>query len=257
MLDDRHIAKLYDYTNSLDCFPNVDIAGGVCYFLWDKKHSDDCKFVNHYNGVDNTAMLDLRTFNTFIRYPLAISIVKKVRAVEKKFLSEMVSSRKPFGLDTTAVPEENGDLTLRYRDGTGYYPRAKVTVGVEMIDKWKVIISYLTAEHAGQPGKDGKFKVFATMEILPPKYICTETYLVAGAFNTEAEAKNYYAYLNGRFARFLVGQAALTQHISKASFDYVPLLDFTRAWTDDELYKRYNLTPKEIGFIESMIRPLK
>ena len=125
-----------------------------------------------------------------------------------------------------------------------------------MIDKWKVIISYLTAEHAGQPDKNGQFRVLSTMEVLPPQAICTETYLVAGAFDTDDEARNYEHYLKTRFVRFLIGQVAVSQHITKSCFRFVPFQDFTEEWTDTRLYTKYNLTNEEISFIESIIKPM-
>jgi site-specific DNA-methyltransferase (adenine-specific) len=119
------------------------------------------------------------------------------------------------------------------------------------------MLSYLSAEHAGQPDKNGQFKVLSTMEILPPQYICTETYLLAGWFDTENEAKNLLAYLKTKFVRFLVGQIAVSQHITKNCFAFVPVQDFSKPWTDGELYAKYNLTDEEIAFIESMIKPME
>ena len=119
------------------------------------------------------------------------------------------------------------------------------------------MISYLSAEHAGQPDKSGKFRVLSTTEILPPKTICTETYLIAGSFDTENEAKNYLAYLKTKFVRFLLAQMAMSQHITKSSFGFVPIQDFKITWTDEILYKKYDLTSEEIEFIESLIKPME
>ena len=194
--------------------------------------------------------------HTLIRYPIAESIVKKVVAAGEPNLSTYVSSRKPFGLATTVRPEDTGDLILRNKDGVGKYPSTKVSVGIENIGKWKVMISRLSAEHAGQPDKNGQFRVISTMEILPPQTICTETYLIAGCFNTESEAKNYYDYLCGKFSRFLVAQIAMTQQITKFTFGFVPIQDWKSKWTDERLYAKYGLTGSEIDFIESMIKPM-
>ncbi len=119
------------------------------------------------------------------------------------------------------------------------------------------MISYLSAEHAGQPDRSGQFKVLSTMEILPPQHICTETYLLAGWFDSESEAVNLLAYLNTRFVRFLVGQIAVSQHITKNCFAFVPVQDFSKSWTDEELFEKYGLTDEEIAFIESMIKPME
>ena len=119
------------------------------------------------------------------------------------------------------------------------------------------MISYLSAEHAGQPDKSGQFRVLSTMEILPPKSICTETYLLAGWFNTEKEAKNLSSYLKTKFARFLIAQIAVSQHITKNCFSFVPVQDFTTPCTDADLYVKYGLSDDEIAFVEKMIKPME
>ena len=117
-------------------------------------------------------------------------------------------------------------------------------------------MSYLTYDHAGRADKEGKRKVFSTMEILPPGAVCTETYLVIDTFDTEDEAKNLYDYLRTKFVRFLVAQTTTTQHIAKANFSFVPVQDFSESWSDEKLYRKYKLADEEIAFIDSMIKPM-
>lgn len=121
------------------------------------------------------------------------------------------------------------------------------------MDKWKVILSYLTHDHAGRSDKFGKRRIFSTLEILPPLGVCTETYLVIDNFLTQSEAENLMLYLKTKLVRFLVAQTATTQHISKANFIFVPVLDFNKSWTDVKLYSKYQLDKEEVDFIESMI----
>ena len=256
MLGDRHISTLVDYSNSLDVFPNVDVAGGVCYFVWKEAYNGKCKYTNYRNGKATTAYRDLNEFQTFIRYPVASEIVKKVKEDGELTLDKVVSSRKPFGLATTAKPMKTGDVILRYNGGRGPYKRTEIRVGTEMIDQWKIIISRLTAEHAGQPAKDGKYRVLSTMELLKPGEICSETYLVAGAFDSKEEATNYMDYLKTQFVRFLILQIAMTQQLSKASFAFVPCQDFTRKWTDKQLFERYDLSSEEVNYIQGMIKEM-
>ncbi len=256
MLNDRRIRRLVDYTDSKDLFPSVDIAGGLCYFLWDKSYSGDCLFTNNYNGIQTTISKPLNNFSTFIRYPIADEIISKVASFSEETMETMVSTRKPFGLATNVVPMEQGDIMLKYNKGIGPYNRASITAGTEYIDKWKVMISYLSSEHAGQPDKNGQFKILSTMSILPPKYVCTETYLIAGAFDSFEEADNLLTYLKTRFVRFLIGQVAMSQHITKGSFAFVPVQDYSKPWTDSELYAKYGLTDSEIAFIEATIKPM-
>ena len=257
MLNDNHIRALVDYTDSKDCFPGVDIAGGICYFLWDRDNKGNCAIKNFVGGKEYNAVRSLDEFNTFIRYSEAAGIVKKVLAVDKATMDTQVSSRKPFGLDTTTVYDEDGDLILRSSKGLGKISSSKIIAGQKLINQWKTIVSYVSYDHAGQPDKDGMRKVMSVIEVLPPKSVCTETYLIAGTFEEETSAINLQQYLRTRFVRFLVAQIAVSQHITKACFAFVPIQDFSRPWTDEELYAKYGLTDEEIDFIESMIRPME
>lgn len=160
-------------------------------------------------------------------------------------------------MTTSVKPTVKGDITLRYRSGKGPFERNQITAGLDMIDKWKIIISRLTAEHAGQPDKNGQFRVLSTMEELKPGEVCSETYLVAGFFDTKAEADNYMDYLKTKFVRFLLLQIAMTQQVSRTTFRYIPLQDFKEHWTDEKLYAKYKLTSEEVNFIEKMIKEMK
>lgn len=256
-LNDDRFRVIVDYENANDCFPGVDIAGGVCYFLWDRDNRGKCKVVNINNGNSVESLRKLNEFDTFIRRVEALNIIKKVQKKNEIVMSGIVTSRKPFGLATTDRPSTHGDLILRWQNGEGPYPRASVLVGREMIDKWKVISSYVGYDHAGNPGKDGKRRVFAKIDILPPGTICNETYLVINSFNTEEEAQNMVGYMKTLFFRFLVSQLMFSHHITKTAYQFVPVQDFTQTWTDEKLYKKYGLSQEEIAFIESMIRPME
>lgn len=257
MLSDKHIRRIVDYTDSKDCFPGVDIAGGVCYFLWDRDNPGDCLFTNYLNGSDRTIQCDLSEFETFIRYPEGIEIVRKVKKTFDSFMDSRISSRKPFGLATNAPVSEYGDLSVRYNGGLAKINSSNVITNRNLIDKWKVIISYVSAEHAGQPDKNGQWKILSVIEILPPGTVCTETYLLAGVFDDKEEAIGLASYLKTKFVRFLVAQIASTQHITKSSFSFVPIVDFKQSWTDQDLYSMTGLDHAEIEFIESIIRPFE
>ena len=213
--------------------------------------------MNFHNGARYETLRQLDDNKVFVRYGQALSILNKVQQQTTEFYDSKVSSQKPFGLRTYVVPTEDGDIQLRYNKGIGPFKRELVTGAFDWIDKWKVIMSYLTYDHAGRADKDGKRRIFSTMEVLPPKVVCTETYIVVDTFNSEIEAKNLLQYLKTRFVRFLVAQVTTTQHISKANFALVPIQDFSKEWTDAELYKKYGLTDEEIAFIESMIKPME
>lgn len=256
MLNDRKIKNLVDYINSSECFNGVDIAGGICYFLWSKNYNGKCIVKNIINGKQQVSDRELNEFKTFIRYSDSINIIHKIQKLREKTMDSIVSSRKPFGLDTSVQPIDNGDIILRYNKGLGKYKLNTIKTGINLINKWKTIISYVSYDHAGKSDKEGTRKVMSVIEVLPPNSVCTETYLIAGAFECEKKAKNLQSYLKTKFVRFLVAQIALSQHITKNSFSFVPLQDFSKPWTDAELYAKYQLNQEEIDFIESMIKPM-
>ncbi len=256
MLNDKRFRKIVDYTSASDAFPGADVPGGVCYFLWDNSYNGETEIeVRNGNQIDISKRY-LNEFDTFIRYSTAADIIKKVRIHSKSFMSEKVSSRKPFGLATNERPKAKGDLKLKYYGGYGSYPSNLITVGSDLIPLWKVITSKTSYDHAGQPDKAGQRRVFSTLEILKPNEICTETYIIVGSFNSEKECLNLLSYLKTKFTRFLVSQLSFSQDITKDRFAFVPIEDFSEPWTDEKLNKKYGLTEDEIAFIESMIRPM-
>ncbi len=267
MLNDKRIAKLVDYEDSRDCFSNVDIAGGVCYFLWDNEHNGICEFTSICQGVRKSSLRDLSADDSFIRNVEAVSIIGKITAHTNNFYSSRVSTQKPFGLRTYVTPLEHGDIILKYNKGKGPYESSLITTGREMITQWKVTISYLTAEHAGQTDKEGRKRILSSLDILVPNEICTETYMVVDSFVTREEAEHLFSYLKTRFVRFLISQLASTQHLSKEKFAFVPMQDFTNSsdidWSksvpeiDLQLYAKYGLDQSEIDFIESKIKPME
>ncbi len=254
MLADNRIRKLVDFEDSNEIFPGVDVAGGVCYFLWERDNKGLCEITNRYKGTDIVSERKLDEFEILIRQSQAVSIVRKVLSKNEKMMNKQVSAYKPFGLRTFVKPQQTGDIVLYWQKGTGPYSRKDITVGVEMIDKWKVICSRSGHEHAGNPGVDGMRRVISRTAILPPGTICTETYLVIGSFSTEEQAKNLLVYMKTRFFRFLMSLLMYSHGITKDTFSFIPILGMNSKVTEAELYNRYELSPSEISYIESRIR---
>lgn len=254
MLNDKRIRKLIDYADSRDCFPNVDIAGGVCYFLWDRDNEGICEVKTIRKNDTITSERYLDEFSTFVRDNMAVNIIHKVQEQYDEFLDEVVSSRMPFGLKSSVKPKEEGDLKIFTSSGTGKISSEKVTKGQELIPKWKVLLSKASSDHGGQPSKDGTRRIFSRIKVMPPNSVCTETYLAVGDYDTKEEAENMVKYLETRFCRFLVSTILLTQNITKGKFMFVPKLNMKKTWTDPKLYEKFDLTTKEIAFIKSLIR---
>jgi site-specific DNA-methyltransferase (adenine-specific) len=256
MLNDNRIRILVDYSDASEVFPGVDIAGGICYFLWERDNAGLCKVRNIHKGIEQETVRSLNEFETFIRDGNALPIINKVLAKDEKSMSTIVSSRKPFGLSTTIRPLKKGDITLVWTGGDGPFESSKVDVGQEMIGKYKVITSYVSYDHGGQPGPDGKRKVLSKIQILPPNTICTESYLVIGSFVIEKEAVHLKQYLSTLFVRFLIAQLALSQHVTKDRYLFVPIQDFTQPWTDEMLFAKYDLNNIEVDKIKNTIKPM-
>lgn len=259
MLKDTCVSHIVDYADSKDCFPGgVDIPGGICYFLWEREYSGQCSVTNIMKGGEQiTADRVLDEYPTFIRNNNAVSVVHKVVSKHEQMFNEIVSSRKPFGLESNTKFDATGDVILRSSSGMGKIDKNRILVGYELLDKWKVIVSKVSFEHAGVPDKDGMMRVLSVVQILPPNSACTESYLVANTFDDEAMANNFASYLKTKFVRFLIMQMLASMNMSKASYSFVPVQDFSKPWTDEELYAKYGLTDEEIAFIESMIKPME
>ena len=261
MMSDGHIRVLVDYANAKECFPQNSISGGVCYFLWDRDHSGDCSFTNIKAGQTSTLIRPLDEFPVLVRYNNAVSILHKTKALKENSLSAIVSSLCPYGLPTNYRGKDrafNNALILHSSEGESYVNRNEVSKGIECIDTYKIIMGKVSAEHAGEPGKDGMYRVLtASTRVIGPKEICTHSYFIIGNYEQKKLADNLLCYLYTKFVRFLLLVTMSSINLSKSVFWVVPLQDFSHPWTDAMLYEKYGLTEEEIAFIESMIRPME
>lgn len=256
MLGDKRISHLVDYHNAADCFPGVEIKGGVCYFLWDSIHKGACEVTPVVNKVRlNTTERNLGAYDVFVRFNEAVSILEKVREAQEPSIIEWISSRKPFGFGTNFTDFRNeqfaGAVKLFANKEIGWIDRQQVTKNQSWIDRHKVL---LTAAYNG--GDAYPHQIINRPIVALPGSCCTETYMVCGLLNSNEEAKNLEAYIKTKFFRFLVWLRKVTQHNPKDRFQFVPLLEMRTRWTDAMLFERYRLGKEEIAFIESMIKEM-
>ncbi len=256
MLNDKHISKIVDFIDSKDCFPGVIIAGGVCYFLWDKNHTGDTHVTNHIQERVFEARRRLNEFKSFVRLSPSVPILRKILNKGLQNLSHIISSRKPFGLATSERGCSEGELTLVSSAGISKISTIKITSGYKYIDKWKVITSQV-GDSGGRGNKEGKRRVLSTIQVVEPNVVCTDSYIVLGAFDNEQQAINLKNYAETRVFRFLLSLLALTQHIGSQVFKYVPLLDFSQNWNDEKLCAYFHIDNEEFDFICSLIRPYR
>lgn len=282
MLSDNRTRVIHDYLLVGEAFPGVAIQGGILYFLWDRDHPGDCEVVTHYEGrVLSLAIRPLmeRGSDVFIRYNEAVPILKKVVAVEggvagsvalpeDKRFTRLVSSSKPFGLRTffkVRSTKKAGDVICYWNGGPGFkqggkgwVSRAEVTEGLDLIDHWKVFIGGAYGDRGGGGASRDAFPkaVLGRPFVGEPGSVCTETYICIGPFASEAEARNVCSYLACKLTRFLVMLHKPSQHATRKVYTFVPMQDFSRSWSDQDLYAKYGLSAEEIAFVEWAMRPM-
>ena len=261
MLNDNRMSALYDFPNSNDCFTNVDIAGGLCYFLWDKNYTGDCTITNYMSGEVNVLKRKLNEFEILIRDNRAIEILHKVIELNKKkpTLAQRVSSRKPFGLPTNYEPKTKGiPCWFIQKIGLQYAAENDVTDTGKYLDKWKLLIP--PAPIAGQTDftKAVGFYYDGNTRIAKPGECCTESYIIAGAFDSEKEVLNFKSYLLTKIVRYLLLQSVVSQHVTKKAFVFIPDFEiYESKFTDKQLCKLWNITDDEWKYIDSRISDIK
>ena len=271
MLKDDRLREITDYLSAADVFPGVGLKGGVCYFLWERDNRSQCRVSTHFKDWPvSTATRPLleKGADVFIRFNEGLSILKKVMAVEtgqaksvslpdNKRFDQLVSSRKPFGLETKFKGKETrsaGDVLVYQNGGTGYTPKKSISAGTQFIDKWKV---YTGRAAPGTGNRDTyPHRIISTPFIGEPGSISSETYLCIGPLGSKSEAVSVLSYLNCRLTRLLILLHKPSQDTTRKVYTFVPKQKWTKLWTDGDLYDKYGLSKSEIAFIEKIVRPM-
>ena len=259
MLHDDRVCIIHDFPDSSICFPGVEVKGGICYFLWNKEYHGYCSVYTHYDTkqIESYAKRPLleRGLDTFIRFNEAISILHKVRLLKEKTFSYLVSPQTPFGI----ISSYKGFKDVHFKDsvkiyvskGFGFISDREIKKNKDWVNTYKI---YITKSYGA--GEGFPHQILNKPFIGEQNSCCTQTYLLIGPFETLQMAENVLSYIKTRFFRFMVMLKKNTQDAMRSVYDLVPLQDFSEPWTDEKLYKKYNLTAEEIAFIESMIRPM-
>jgi len=271
MLADERLRSIDDYLSASDVFAGVGLKGGVCYFLWDAEAHGNCRVATHFKDwpvstADRPLLED--GVDIFIRFNEGLSILKKVVAVESagsnsvrlpdaKRFDRLVSSRKPFGLETTfkgKATKSTNDVMVYENGRTGYVDRSTIKTGAELINKWKLFVGYAA------PGTGNKdtypHRIISTPFVAGPGTISSETYLCIGPFDSKKQAESALSYLSCRLPRLLILLHKSSQHVTRKVYSFVPTQVWKKQWTDDDLYAKYDLTESEIAFIEKVVRPM-
>lgn len=274
MLKSGNVSKLTAYNNSRDLFSNVEIKGGVCYFLEDSSYSGECDYTLVNGNTIQSDSISLDSFDVLIREPKLAKIVGKVSSKLSTGVDSIISSDTPFGVPTkptnnakekfsvSETPSASHNTALFVIESLKrkilFVAKNAIKKNTQDIDKHKVFVP-----EVGGSGNDSK--ILGDPEYAAPNSVCTQSYLYA-PFGSEIEAKNFIKYLRSKFLRVLVSAIKITQHATSRVYRYVPMQDFTAGsdidWSksieeiDAQLYAKYNLSKDEISFIESMIKPM-
>jgi hypothetical protein len=272
MLTDERMRSIDDYLTASDVFPGVGLKGGVCYFLWDRDNPGPCQVTTHFKDWPVTTVtrpLLEAGVDVFIRFNEGLSILKKVVTVEtgsskslalpesKKFM-KLVSSIGAFGLDSTFRGKEKksgNDLKVYRNGGVGYVGRSEIAKEQDVFDKWKV---YVGRAAPGTGNRDTyPHRIISTPFVGEPGSISSWTYMYIGPFDTKTEAESVLSYLSCRLTRLLILLHKPSQDTTRRVYSFVPVQEWTRRWTDQDLYAKYGLSESEIAFIETVVRPME
>lgn len=257
MLNDKRIKKIVDYPNASDCFPGVEIKGGVNYFIWQNNYSGDCEMVTIQGDQEISSMKrSLNEWDTLIRWNQAIPILRKVQSHHEETLDTKISSRRPFDFNSNFSNYDqinNPDKVKIYLLGgkSGYIQKSLVQTNLNLMNSEKVLLAKAGSINGVYPTN-----VIGTIFSVESPCVCTETFLIAGPFRSIEESNNFVAYMKTRFARFLLLLKTPTQNISKTCFEFVPCLPMNREWTDEDLFEKYDITLDEQEFIKSLVKEM-
>lgn len=270
MLGDKSIKGMVSYSDSHEVFPDVAIKGGICYFLHDGKFTGNCAYKLIQNGTESLVSRKLDEFDILIQDPRLESIVRKVSQDIKdqdNTVASIISGDTPFGIPTNpktsskrAFPvydtcDGSHDTMLFYLEKAtrkiSYIDKQQISKNSQDVEKYKVFLP-----KAYGAGDSFPHQIVGQPEYAPTNSVCSQTYLYA-AFSSEIEAKNFITYLKTKTFRALVLASKTSQDLPSKTYRFVPILDFSKPWTDEELYAKYELTEEEIAFIESMIKPME
>src|SRR5574344_493873 len=219
MINDKHLRVLVDYFDPADCFPGIDLSGGVCYFLWDRDNKGTCEVtnINKNKKIKMDRFLIEENSDSFIRFNEAISIVRKINKISSKHFIDLISTRKPFG-DIINIKEAQGnnDIKVFAYPKDGYISSNQIIVNKDWIDKYKVCIAKAYGERGDFP-----YLVLGKPFISEPSSCCTETYLVIGPFKSKEECENVISYIQTKLFRFCVLLKKNTQNAARNVYSYV------------------------------------
>lgn len=259
--NNNHMKSIINYTDSTKVFPNNAISGSVSYFYFDSDYTGDVKFRN-ITPIETTE--DIRPLFSdgvdiiFPRIEMS-TILQKVLNDSFKSINEIIKLDVPTLTDVKKSGTANDIICHLVNYKTGYIERESISS--KYIDNYYVF----TANANGSAGilLDGCVNILGKIRICKPNEITDGGFTVFGLYDNEQDAMAVKKYLDTKFARLLVGLVKASHRLNTNVFRLVPLQDFTKNsdidWdkdvkdVDQQLYTKYELTKREIDFIDKYI----
>ena len=266
-LQDNRMRKIIDYVDNEMLFTGVAIAGGVNYFLWDATYSGDCEITSIRGDKRSSMTRQLNEYDILVRNNESVQLIRRIQADATPKMDEIVYARNVFGIPSDfrglSTPDATHTIKMYCSEKSNsmiatYVEEADVVKEKDLIHKYKVIMGKVVPR-GGEVGIDPSigYRAITTIQVLYPNSVFTDTYLLLSVFDTEQEAVNFAKYMTLRFPRFLLHETYSSMNISKGNFKFVPYLDYTREWTDEQLFDKYNCSQDERSMIQSIMRPLE
>ena len=279
MINCNHFIKIYDYLNASECFPGVEIKGGVNYFLYSGTYLGSCNHYITHGGHTEMKNGKLNALNAgiIIRDSYAKNILEKIIKVEGQLTYESSFSKliSPRDFFTTKINGEsilgsNWKGYVEVKDSCHpikfYLNKQLTSTGYGWINendipknKQAKSIHKVYISKAYGAGENFPHQIIGVPFYGEPESVCSVTYIVIG-YNGEFPSKevcdNVISYIKTKFFRYLVLIKKKTQNVTRELFQFVPMQDFSKSWTDEELYTKYNIDLFEREYIESLIKPM-
>ena len=276
MINSNHFCTIHDFYSASDCFYGVEIKGGVNYFLYQQSYLGECDYYAHNNGEVSLRRERLNSLGAgiVIRDLKAIDIINKILAVEGDYIhngsfSELVSPQHFFDKDGALntnwkgyVKQKDKIHYIKYylnknleASGFAWVKLSDIPKNVQSVGMNKVFIP-----KAGGSGNDPI--VLGHPFIGEANSVCSQTYILIGYLPgkhdfTIKQCENIISYISSRFVRYLISIKKKTQDVTSASFQFVPIQDWSKTWSDSVLYEKYKLSKEDIDYVESKIKPLE
>jgi site-specific DNA-methyltransferase (adenine-specific) len=263
MLSDKSIRELVDYPNAAEIFPAVGLNGGACYFLRDDSYSGPCNVSTVRAGeLIGPTLRSLDEFDVLVRDARALEILRKVLARGEESVNSILARDKEFGwtsnFDGFRESERPGDIPLYYiramKRSRGFVARSDVPKSQHLIDTWKLLVPKVGSGRERE--RTGVDLVLGPPMTASSPSVCTQSFLFFYVDSLE-QVESLKSYYSTRFFRFLVSLRKITQDATHSTYRWVPMQTWDRKWTDEDLYRKYEISDQEVAYIESMIRPME